>query len=565
MTDLEHHAAPLHSSAAARQAAAADPIGARMPPLPASSGSTTAPFWLPQPGRAGAAIAIAASLGTALLATPLVPYLDLANIVMLFMLTVLVIALKFGRMAAITASLVSVAAFDFLFVPPRLSFSVSNGQYLVTFGVMLAVGIVTGHLASGLRHEVFVTIQREKRARALYEFARELSRALGVEQVCEWTRQALQDSLEAHALLLIPDAAGRLALPAFPATENPHGLHFSVLDMAIAQWAFDNAAPAGLGTSTVPTSVYSFVPLIAPVCARGVLAIRNDPAAAVPAHEQGAQLNAFAALAAIALERVHYIAVAQEAVLHAESERLRNSLLAAVSHDLRTPLTSLLGLSESLAMSQPRLSPGQAEMAGALRDEAQRMCRSVENLLEMARIQSGSVRLNQQWQSFEEVAGAALRASRPALTRHDLRTRIAADLPLVRCDAMLIERVLCNLVENAAKYTPPGAVITLAAVVAGSWLSVQVSDDGPGLPPGSEEAIFDKFVRGATQAGGTGVGLGLSICRSLVEAHGGTIKAGNAAPHGACFTFLLPLGTPPGFIDMELDDAMPAAPAGVET
>lgn len=561
MTEIEQRALPIVPAQAGLTPPAALAVDNRRPDASAWSDRATT-FWLPRQGRAGITLAITASLGTALLATPLLPYLDLANIVMLFMLTVLATALTLGRTPAIAASLVSVAAFDFFFVAPRFSFSVNNGQYLVTFCVMLAVGIVTGHLASGLRHEVLVSGQRERRARALYEFARDLSRALGVEQVCEWTRQALQDSLEADALLLIPDTAGRLVLPEFTATANPSGLHLSVLDLAIAQWAFDNAAPAGRGTATMPTSAYSFVPLIAPVRARGVLAIRSDPAVAMPAYEQGTQLNAFAALAAIALERVHYIAVAQEALLHAESERLRNSLLAAVSHDLRTPLTSLLGLSESLAMSQPRLSPGQAEMATALRDEAQRMCRSVENLLEMARIQSGSIRLNQQWQSFEEVAGAALRTSRPALAGHLVRTRLVPDLPLVRCDAMLIERVLCNLVENAAKYTPPGSVITLAAAVAGNRLSVEVRDNGPGLPAGREEAIFDKFVRGATEAGGAGVGLGLSICRSLVEAHGGTISAANADGGGACFTFLLPLGAPPGFIDVELDDGVTAAPAG---
>ena len=559
MTDIEHRTLPT-APAPPRTLATGRPASE---PKDAAPSRRTKAFWLPRKGRAGISLAIAASLATALLATPLLPYLDLANIVMLFMLTVLVIALTCGRAPAITASLVSVGAFDYFFVPPRFSFSVNNGQYLVTFCVMLAVGIVTGHLASGLRHEVLMSGQRERRARALYEFARELSRALGVEQVCEWTRQALQDSLDADALLLIPDAAGRLELPAFSVAENPHGLHLSVLDLAIAQWAFDNATPAGLGTTTVPTSAYSFVPLIAPVRARGVLAIRNHPAAALPAHEQGAQLDAFAALAAIALERVHYITVAQQAMLHAESERLRNSLLAAVSHDLRTPLTSLLGLSESLAMSQPRLSPGQAEMATALRDETQRMCRSVENLLEMARIQSGSMRLNQQWQSFEEVVGTALRSSRSALTGHLVRTRLAPELPLVRCDALLIERVLCNLVENAAKYTPPGAVITLAAAVKGSWLSVDVCDNGPGLRPGCEEAIFDKFVRGSMQTGGSGVGLGLSICRSLVEAHGGTIEAANADGGGARFSFLLPLGAPPGFIDGEPDDSNPAALTGV--
>ena len=180
------------------------------------------------------------------------------------------------------------------------------------------------------------------------------------------------------------------------------------------------------------------------------------------------------------------------------------------------------------------------------------------NLLDMARIESGHVRLNLQWQALEEVVGSSLRASGTQLARHQLRTQLAPGLPLVRYDAVLIERVLCNLLENAAKYTPAGSTITIAADVHGQWLRVTVSDDGPGLPPGREEAIFEKFTRGERESNLPGVGLGLAICRAIVEAHGGTIAAQVPVPaHGAAFVLTLPLGTPPAppeELDSELTD-----------
>jgi two-component system sensor histidine kinase KdpD len=287
------------------------------------------------------------------------------------------------------------------------------------------------------------------------------------------------------------------------------------------------------------------MPLVAPMRTRGVLAIQPENRQWVLLPEQRKQLDTFAALVAIALERVHYVEVAQDAVVRMESEKLRNSLLSALSHDLRTPLTSLVGLSDALALSKPDLSAPQRELAHALRDEATRMSNLVANLLDMARIQSGQIRLNLQWQPFEEVVGSALRASRAALAAHDVQVALKPDIPLLRFDATLIERVLCNLLENAAKYTPAASRITIAAAAGNDFLMVEVRDNGPGIPSGSEDAIFEKFTRGERESPKPGVGLGLSICRALVQAHGGTIRAGAAPEGGAAFIFTLPLGTPP--------------------
>jgi two-component system sensor histidine kinase KdpD len=242
---------------------------------------------------------------------------------------------------------------------------------------------------------------------------------------------------------------------------------------------------------------------------------------------------------------VHYIEVAQEALVSMESERLRNSLLAALSHDLRTPLTSLVGLSESLAGSKPPLAPQQLELAESLHAESLRMSTLVANLLDMARIQSGEVKFNLEWQPLEEVVGSALRVSAPQLRGHTVSTELPYDLPLLRYDAVLIERVLCNLLENAAKYTPQGSRIVVSAAPRGTWMDVIVYDDGPGLPHGREEAVFEKFTRGERESAKPGVGLGLAICRAIIEAHGGTITAAASPLGGAAFVIALPLGTPP--------------------
>jgi two-component system sensor histidine kinase KdpD len=285
---------------------------------------------------------------------------------------------------------------------------------------------------------------------------------------------------------------------------------------------------------------------------RGILAIKPESRRWILIPEQRQQLDTFATLAAIALERVHYIEVAQNALIHMESERLRNSLLAALSHDLRTPLTTIVGLSESLAISK-ETSSREHEFAVALHDEALRMRNLVLNLLDMARIQNGEVQLNLQWLPFEEVVGSALRASQAFLVNHEVQTRLAQDLPLIHFDAVLIERVLGNLLENASKYTPAGSRIVIAAEVSGQFLEVSVSDNGPGIPHGKEEAIFEKFTRGERESATTGVGLGLAICRAIIEAHGGTIRAGASPEGGASFIFQLPLGTPPAM--PQLDEA----------
>jgi two-component system, OmpR family, sensor histidine kinase KdpD len=468
---------------------------------------------------------------------PLAAYVELANVVMVFLLCVVLVAMRFGRAPAVMAAVVNVLAFDFFFVPPHLSFAVSDVQYLLTFAVMLIVGLITGHLTSGLRFQARIAHHRERRIETLFSLSRELSSALQIEQIVSASIEVLTRTFGQDVALILPDSNERLQLPFLRTAQHP-------VDLDVAQWAFDHDAEAGHGADTLPSSHYRYVLLKAPVRLRGVLAIRPANPHWLHIPEQRRYIETFASLIAIALERVHFVQVAQSMLVNVESERLRNSLLAALSHDLRTPLTGLVGLAESLASSKSMSVETQRQLANDVRTSAQRMHTMVNNLLDMARLQSGEIRLRKDWQSIEEVVGGAIRSLQPSLSGRTITARLPDDLPLVEMDAVLIERVLANLLENALKYTPVDSPIKITATAKPDWITIYVSDQGPGLPKLAERdagVLFDKFTRGAAESSKPGVGLGLSICRAIVEAHGGHIRAANAIGGGAVFSFDLPI------------------------
>jgi two-component system sensor histidine kinase KdpD len=496
--------------------------------------------------RAYAYSAAACAAVTAVIA-PLYPHLELTNIVMLFLLAVVGVALRLGRGPAVLAAFLSVASFDFFYVPPRFTFAVSDAQYIVTFGVMLVVALVVGQLTAGLTYQARVSALREERARALYEMARELSAALLTEQIADIAARFVASEFEARAALFVADENDSLQAPAAAAVSG----EAMPLDASIAQWTYDRGEPAGFGTGTLPGSAVLYLPLRAPMRSRGVLAVEPRKAARIMVPEQRRLLDTCASLLAIALERVHYVQVAQSTTVQMESERLRNSLLAAISHDLRTPLAALVAMADSLGLTQPPPTGAQLQIAQAMRDAARRMSLLVTNLLDMARLESGAVQLNRQWQPLEEVVGSALRALGDAIGQHPVTVRLDDDLPLVHIDAVLIERVLVNLVENAAKYTPAGTAIEIGARAGTDTVELWVDDHGPGLPKGREDELFEKFERGRKESSTPGVGLGLAICRAIAQAHGGTIDGRTREGGGARFTLRLPRGEPPRVEDME--------------
>ena len=476
----------------------------------------------------------------AVLAAPLHSVFELATIAMLLLLAVVVVSVRYGLGPSVMAAFLNVAAFDFFHVSPRFSLSVSDIQYLLTFAVMLGVGLVIATLTTGAKYQARVASLREQRVRALYELSRDLSGALMPEQIATISQRFAAAEFGARSAVLLADAGRRLGDP----VHTPEaGL---AVDLGVAQWALDHGTEAGVGTDTLPGSPIRYVPLQVPMRTRGVLALELRDPSRLMIPEQGRLLDTFARLIAIALERIHYVEVAQTTTVQMESERLRNSLLSAISHDLRTPLAALIGLADSLSMMQPPPTGEQVMVASAVRKEALRMNALVNNLLDMARLQSGAVKLNRQWQSLEDIVGSSLKSVGSTIAGHRVRIALPEDLPLLEFDAVLIERVLSNLLENAAKFTPAGSTIGIGAAVGDrDTITIRVEDDGPGLPLGKEEAIFKKFERGQKESTTPGVGLGLAISRAIVEAHGGTMWAENRPEGGARFTFSLPRGHPP--------------------
>ena len=474
----------------------------------------------------------------------LFPIVDLPTIVMVFLLAVVLVSVRYGRGPGVLASFLSVGIFDFFFVQPRFSFAVSDVQYLMTFAVMLVVGLITGQLTAGSKYQAKVATRREQRVRSLYEMSRDLSAALMPEQIAEIGQRFIVAELGAKAAFLLADENDRLK------TVLPTDQGLPGVDPGIAQWAFDHAEAAGQGTNTLAASPILYLPLKAPMRLRGVLALemRNTDRLLIP--EQRRLLDTFASLIAIALERVHYVEVAQDTTVQMESERLRNSVLSAISHDLRTPMSVLVGLADSLFLTQPPPTGQQTEIARALKDEALRVSGQVNNLLDMARLQSGRIELNLQWQPLEEVVVSALKTLERAFVEHRIKVSLDDNLPLVNIDSVLMERVIYNLLENTVKYTPAGSSVEIGANVRETVIEVWVDDNGPGLPEGKEDVIFKKFERGQPEGATRGVGLGLAICRAIVEAHAGEIHAENRPQGGARFIFTLPRGNPPS-LDVE--------------
>ncbi|MCG5075824.1 sensor histidine kinase [Paraburkholderia tagetis] len=515
--------------------------------------------------------------GITVLASTLHEHFALANLVMLYLLGVIFTATKLGRGPGVLLSFASVAAFDFFFVPPRLSFSVSDTQYLLTFVGMLLTSLVISHLTSSLRREASVAQRREQRTGAMYAMARELAAALATEQIVAIGSRHVSEVFGARVAILLPDSVDKVQQK----IEDPDPrimLEPGSLDIDVGQWVYDQQKPAGRGTDTLPAAAALYLPLKAPMRTRGVLAVITRDARELQVPEQQRMLDAFAAQIALALERVHYVEIARDALVNMESERLRNSLLSAISHDLRTPLTAIVGFSSMLAQTHERDASDapenpddgrdprsgthsgthSGELIEAIHDEALRMTGIVTNLLDMARLQAGSLKLNRQWTPLEETVGAALAACRRVLARHPVRVSLEEGLPLLQLDAVLMERLFSNLLENAAKYTPPDTPLMIGARRIEEnglpFVRVSIDDAGPGLPHGMGERVFEKFTRGEKESAKPGIGLGLAICRAIVEAHGGTIGAANRVAdgvadggriEGASFWFALPVQTPP--------------------
>jgi len=470
------------------------------------------------------------------------PDFDAANLVMIYLLGVVIVALFYGRWPSVLATVINVVSFDLFFIAPRGTLAVSDVQYVLTFAVMLAVGLLIGNLTAGVRYQARIARYREQRTRHLYEMSKALAVGRTPKDIAHTSQQFIHSTFHARSLILSPDREGALR-PLTPVSG------MTPWDEAIARWSFDKGQPAGAGTDTLPGVPY----LILPLQHQGVAIVEPSNLRQLMIPEQQRLLETFTLLVANALERLALTASEEQARLASERESIRNSLLAALSHDLRTPLTVLFGQSEILTLDLAAEGSRHAPQASEIRQHVLNTTRLVNNLLDMARIQSGGFNLKKEWLTLEEVIGSALKTLEPGLGGRHIALDMPDPLALIHVDGPLFERVLINLLENAGKYAGRKAQIGIHASVTPEQLQLEVWDTGPGIPAGQEQAIFDKFARGNKESAIPGVGLGLAICQAIVEVHGGTIAAHNRPEGGARFCVTLPRDTPPELNELPED------------
>jgi two-component system sensor histidine kinase KdpD len=500
-------------------------------------------------GWRGVLLALGACGAVTAIALPIRTALDHANIVMVYLLAVSLIAMWLGRLPAVVAAVASVILFDFFFVEPRFSLAVEDAQYLITFLVMLVVGLIIAALTARLQWGAQRATAREARARALYRLAHDISGALNVQAVDTLVGSFLKTEFGIDAKLLLVGSSGAFAAASGGAPSPP--------DLAVAQRVLEvgDALPFVEPATGVATLA---LPLNAPLRRRGVLLVQSRERDVVVTKSQRPLLDAVAALASTAIERIHFADVARETEVEVEAERLRTSVLSAVSHDLRTPLTVVVGLADTLARGGAMLPPELRGTAVDLREQAMRLSRMVENLLDMARLRSGRVQLLKAWQPVEEVVGSSVRAVEANFPGRTIGIDLATDLPLLEFDGVLIERVLVNLLDNAMKHAP-GSAVTISGRGQGDEVTISVEDRGPGLPRESTDRLFDMFEQGDRESQAIGTGMGLAICKAIMHAHGGRIEAANRDGGGARFTIALPVSTPPAALQASLSQG-PGAP-----
>jgi two-component system sensor histidine kinase KdpD len=469
------------------------------------------------------------------------PYFEPVDLVMVYLLGIVITANRTGKWPALFSTLCSIATFDFFFVPPYYTFAVNDVRHFVTFLVMFIVSFVISRLTLRVRQQAESARLRERRTAGLYNLSRELVRERGVERLSEIAMKHIGEMFDSQVAILIPDEKSRLAavantLSAFVPDQQ---------ELSVAQWVYEHRQPAGLSTDTLPGAKALYMPLVASGGPVGVVGILPNNVSEGFEPEQFHYLEAFANQTAIAIERSFLGEAAQRALLKAETESLRNTLLSSISHDLRTPLAAITGAASTLLQEDVLIDQvSRLDLIQTIYEEAEHLNRIIKNVLDMTRLESGAIQLNKEWQSLEEVVGAVISRLGKRLNDHPLSVKLPSNLPLIPFDSLLLEQVFINLFDNALKYTPKGAPLELSASESFYTVTVELADRGPGIPLGEEKRIFDKFVRGSAPGGG--VGLGLAICRTIINAHGGKIWAENREGGGAVIRFTLSTaGLPP--------------------
>ena len=461
---------------------------------------------------------------------------ELADIVMIYVLGILIVGARFGRWPTLAASLLSVGAFDFFFVAPTHSLRVSDPKHTGTFAVMLLVGAVIGNLTERIRAQIRLSRVREQRTLALFKLSAELTKSGGSASMVESAIRSVASQFQSRVHILLPNAEGHLEVP------GKQGPTFSPDEIAAAQWVFDHHEAAGLGTDTLPGVQTLNLPLKGSRSTIGVMILQPEGLPRWTEPDQRHLLEAFANQTALALERAILGEKGAASQQKAELEQLKNALLSSVSHDLQTPLGSILEAASSLMDNGVKPSEEtRHHLAETIHTEAHQLQRLVNNLLEVTHLESGSVEVNKELISVEKLITPALERCARLLKGREIKQEVPLGLPPVPADPVLMEQVLVNLLENAARFSPPDTPIELRVWATDRMITLAVLDCGQGLPEGLEEKIFEKLVKAANPHGRAGAGLGLTICKGIVEAHGGWIQGSNRPHGGAQFLVSLPL------------------------
>lgn len=471
---------------------------------------------------------------------PLHLAIEPVNLVMIYLAAVVFSAVNWGRGPSLLASFVSAFVFDFFLIDPRLSLTVADTQYLITLVGFLIIAVVISNLASTIRVQVEESRLREARTNALYHLSRNLATALDTRTVYETILQQVGNTFHREAALVIhEDQGGNLYLPTEKYLAEPSW-------QSAVDWSLGQGQPAGFGASAFPTMLTHFHPLIARNSILGVLCVQFLAEDRLLSTEKRQVLDAYTAMAALAIERAQLADQANQTRLAQEKEKLQTTLLNSISHDLRTPLATITGVLSTLHETDgdqyDRMDREiRAELIDTGWEEADRLNRLVGNLLDITRLEAGAVRLKLVEVDLVEVIGSVRNRMKDRLDNFDVIIDLEDDLPSGFVDVTLVEQVMVNLLDNAIKFSQPGGKITISGRLEEERIMVTVSDQGEGIPPAEIDHIFDKFFRGKSHERMSGTGLGLAICKGLVEIHGGTISARNLPEGGAAFSFDLPI------------------------
>jgi two-component system sensor histidine kinase KdpD len=463
------------------------------------------------------------------------PFINTTDMVMVYLLAVVLAAIALGLRPALFTALLGVLAFDFFFVPPRFSFSIADTQYLLTFIGLFVIGVLISSLVGKVRERSRTLQEREKETLSLYHLTRDLAVAADMPAIFRAARRNLEESL--HAGVAMWAGSGRdLALVAAGVD-----LNLGDEETKIAQWSFQSRRAAGNGTEIFSGSSFTFFPLSALANTVGVLALLMESRSETLSPQLRRLLEVFAGQIAMAIERVHLVEQAEQAQILQAREGLERALLNSISHDLRTPLVSITGALGSLLEQGNTLGEDARRVLLATAwEEAGRLNRFVGNLLDMTRLEAGAVKLNRELNDVQDLVGCALAAIEPRAGVRKIQVQIPSGLPLIPMDLTLMTQVLVNVLDNALRYSSPEGQITLTVHDEGPMIRMEIADQGPGVPETDLQRIFDKFYRIPVPEGAGGTGLGLTICKGIVEAQGGTICAESRKSGGLRVVIRLP-------------------------